>query len=311
MNKYKKIFYILSFVVLTFINTGYISAQGNNQPSHDIAANDQTTIFYYVKTKDNTKFTGKIVYHNRSESEIIFQLYDGYEVTVLTSNIRSMRRVKPNDVKNGEYLFRDVSGGRYLVTPNGIGLEKGDFQYRTTNLLYHSLNYGITNYLSVHAGGELYTSISLQQPAYNLGVNLHFPITPTLHFGTNVSFANVYGDYQNMANGYAYVTAGNSNHNFSIGYGYGYPTLRNDFQEAKHFVPLNMKFRLGKNIALITENWLVPDLNNGLSDSYYSYGVRMLWEGFSLDLAFVNNLAFSEEFVLGVPMINFVYAIKK
>jgi hypothetical protein len=311
MNKYKKIFYILSFAVLTFINTDHISAQGDNQPSHDIAANDQTTIFYYVKTKDNTKFTGKIVYHNRSESEIIFQLYDGYEVTVLTSNIRSMRRVKPNDVKNGEYLFRDISGGRYLVTPNGIGLKKGDFQYRTTNLLYHSLNYGITNYLSVHAGGELYTSISLQQPAYNLGVNLHFPITSTLHFGTNVSFANVYGDYQNMANGYAYVTAGNSNHNFSIGYGYGYPTLSNDFQEAKHFVPLNMKFRLGKNIALITENWLVPDLNNGLSDSYYSYGVRMIWEDFSLDLAFVNNLAFSEEFVLGIPMINFVYAIKK
>ncbi|MGB0862889.1 MAG: hypothetical protein ACPG19_08955 [Saprospiraceae bacterium] len=311
MNKYK-LLPILFIFLFAFINTSSINAQNNNEPAHDVASNDQTARYYYVKTKDNTKFTGKIVYHNRAESEIIFQLYDGgYEVTVLTSNILSMRRVKSNDVRNGEYLFPDISGGRYLVTPNGIGLKKGDFQYRTSNLLYHSLSYGVTNYLSVHAGGELYTSISLQQPAYNLGVNLHFPITSTLHFGTNLSFANVYGDYQNMANAYAYITAGNRNHNFSIGYGYGYPTLMNDFQKAKQFIPLSMKFRMGKNLALITENWLVPDLNSGISESYYSYGVRMLWEGFSLDLAFVNNIAFIDEFILGIPMINFVYAIKK
>ena len=302
----------LSLLLIFMVNSFSLQAQNQpKNPQYDLVSNEKVKRYYYVKTKDNTTFTGRVIHRNRQESEIVFELYDHYQVTVLQSNIKSMRRVKANEVQNGEYLFPDVSGGRYLIMPNAIGMKKGEFQYKTSNLLYHSLHYGVTENVSFHAGGELYTAITLQQPAYHAGINVHLPITQTLHFGTHLSFANIYGDYKNIANGYSYLTGGNRNMNFSLGYGYGYPTTAGDLSKAISYIPISMKVRMTKNFALITENWLFLNSENGFMDSSFSYGVRMLWDGYALDMAFINNEAFSGQFLLGLPMINFVYSIKK
>lgn len=295
-------------VVCLLVSSSVAYAQPDNA-QHDVVAD--VSNYYYVKTKDNTRFTGKIVYRNRMEKEITFSIYDNYEVIVLQSNIRSMRRVKSHAVVDGDYLFPDITEGRNLVSPNGFGMRQGKLMYRTSNLLYHSLHYGLTDNIAVHAGAELYSALALGDPAYHAGISYNYPISERVRLGANVSFANIYDNYKNLANGFAYATFGDGSTSISLGYGYGHPIISSENNQPTQFIPLNFKARLNRHLSLISENWLLLNTENSVVEPVFSYGVRMTWERFALDLALVNNQTLNNRFVIGLPLVNFSYEIIK
>lgn len=295
---------------LIFFNSTANGQSISSQPQYDLIEVQKKTRYYYVKTKDNTFFTGTIIRRNEAEREITFQIYDNYEVVVLIKNIQSMRMIDRKLVKNGEYLFLDPSNSRYFILPTGSGMKQGQFQYKTTNLVYHSFHYGLTDRVSLHAGGELYTTMNLGKPAYHLGINLSYPINSRVKAGALLSYSNIYGDYKNLATGIGYLTFGDDYTNISTGLGYGYPTVSRDFQQALSFIPLNLKVRLNRSIALISENWLFLDTNNGFITPAFSYGARFIWEKYALDIALVNNKDIAKNYTFGFPMLNFSCNLK-
>lgn len=266
--------------------------------------------YYYVKTKDKTKFTATLIDRNRIESEMTFQVYNYYDVVVLKSNIRSMRRVNSENIRRGDYLIYSLNQSRYFTMPTGFGMKGGTLHYKTTNLLYHSFHAGITNHISLHFGTELYTSLVLKEPAYHAGITLNYPVHKLVRVGANVSFSNIYGDYKKLGTGYGFVSIGNSNINISSGYGYGYPVLTNEFDRATSFIPVSGKVRIGKHVALVSENWLIVNPEQNIPDMTFSYGVRLIFEKMSIDLALVNNPQFREYLPTGLPMVNFTYNIQ-
>jgi hypothetical protein len=270
---------------------------------------DDSPIYYYVKTKDKTTFTGILLNINKDESEMIFQVYNCYNFTVSKSNIKSMHRVDSEDVRRGDYLVRSPNQSRYFTMPTGFGMKGGALQYKTTNLLYHSFHAGITNNISLHFGTELYTSLVLKEPAYHGGITFNYPVHKLIQVGANISFSNVYGDYKKLGTGYGFVTLGNANMNISGGYGYGYPVLTNEFDRATSFIPVSAKVRIGKHLALVSENWLILNPSDNLPEMTFSYGARLIFEKISIDLALVNNPQFREYLPTGLPMVNFTYNI--
>ncbi len=283
-----------------------VEGQGTSSNSeYDLIEIQKKSRYYYVKTKDNTFFTGTILRRNDAEREITFQINEGYEVVVLINNIESLRMIDRRLIKNGKYLSPDPNRSRYLILPTGIGMQKGQFQYKTTNLVYHSLHYGLTNNISLHAGGELYTTMNLGEPAYHFGANLNYPINSRLRVGSLMSYTNIYGDYKNLATGIGYITFGDSYTNISTGFGYGYPTVSGDFQKASSFIPLNIKIRFNRSVALISENWLFLDGNSDFIAPAFSYGARFIWDKYALDIALVNNKEIAKNYTFGFPMLNF------
>jgi hypothetical protein len=74
---------------------------------------------------------------------------------------------------------------------------------------------------------------------------------------------------------------------------------------------LSGMIRASKRIAFVSENWVVPKLDDNTTDSYsyygiYSYGIRFLGEKTSIDLAFLNNPDIAKELIIGFPWLDFV-----
>ena len=63
---------------------------------------------------------------------------------------------------------------------------------------------------------------------------------------------------------------------------------------------LGGELRVGRRISLVTENWMVPELEGAM----ISYGIRFFGESLSADLGLVN---LSSEMVFpGIPYVDFV-----
>jgi hypothetical protein len=61
--------------------------------------------------------------------------------------------------------------------------------------------------------------------------------------------------------------------------------------------------RISKRMSLITENWILPlDIYKPI----FSYGIRFTGEQMSADFALINNGDFAEDFILGIPYVDFV-----
>ena len=82
-----------------------------------------------------------------------------------------------------------------------------------------------------------------------------------------------------------------------IGYGMVDSKLAN-----KPLIVLGGEKRLTRRIAFVTENWIIPGVDNAL----ISYGVRFLTEKFTTDFAFLNTTGENAIFP-GIPYIDFVY----
>ena len=87
----------------------------------------------------------------------------------------------------------------------------------------------------------------------------------------------------------------------SVTFGFGYGMVDTDFAD-KPMIVLGGEQRLSRRIAFVTENWILP----GLENVVISYGLRFFWEKLTVDPAFL-KIAGSDAIVPGIPYLDFVY----
>lgn len=97
--------------------------------------------------------------------------------------------------------------------------------------------------------------------------------------------------------GGALATYGSLNHNVTAGVGYA---LAEGELSNNAVFNLSGMTRIGKRIALVSENWIFPET------AIFSYGVRFFGEKISVDLAFINNSEIAEGIAIGIPYVDFV-----
>ncbi len=289
--------FVISLMVLTVVNTAYSSAPEDIMQQLKLPDAGNTQI---ITLKDGSSLVGQITHVG--ESEIKFSTELG-EVTIEIDKITEIKEVPVSSFREGKYWFPDPNRTRLYFAPTARMLSAGEGYFSDYYLFFPGVAVGITDNITIGGGVSLF-------PFLEFGEQL-FYFTPKvgLSAGKQVSLAagalvvripdDDWDDPVFVGILYGVGTVGSEDNSLSIGIGYGFA---GDELADKPAVMIGGSSRVARRIALVTESWIIP----GVDEPLISYGVRFFGEGVSVDLAFVNILGEHAMFP-GIPYMTFVW----
>jgi len=261
-----------------------------------------------ITTIDKSKNVGRII--NIGENEIIFKTEFG-TIVIPISKIKDIKEVPRTCIKDGVYWFPNPNATRLYFAPTGRMLKKGEGYFADYYIFFPSIAYGITNNITIGGGMSLI-------PGADPGKQI-FYFTPKIGLKAAEKFNIAAGaliikvpNFNNNNNDddddddnspilgilYGVGTVGSTDGSFTFGLGYGFV---DDELAEKPMIVLGCEKRLSRRLAFVSENWIMPGVDNPL----ISYGIRFFSEKMSVDLALVNIL--SDDIIFpGFPYIDFV-----
>lgn len=245
---------------------------------------------YRIEMTEGKVVVGTLVSEN--DEQIVLKTRELGEVILKRTNVKSMAKVDPARIQNGEYWFPNPQSTRYFFGPNAIGIRGGEGYYQNTWVLFNNVNYGVSNNFSIGAG---------MVPTFLFGANaLPFWVLPkasistpqkNLHFAGGAVLGGVIGE-ESASIGLLYgnTTVGSRDHNVTLGVGYGYAD-----GEIADTPAINVSgmTRISKTTYLITENYFFPAFDG----SVVSVGFRWAPKGFALDAALFRPLEETGDFI--------------
>ena len=253
-----------------------------------------------LKLSDGTSMMGEVISED-SESITIKSATLG-EMTIKKSDIKEMTEIKSSQIKKGKYWFANPNSTRYLFGPTGRNLKKGQGYYQNVLITTNMAHYGITDWFSIGGGFEG-VSLVIGEPVFFIMPKFGFEITEMFSVGAGYVYANAAaafeeeGGFKGIGLAYGAITYGNDDYHATIGLGWGQAggELTNN-----PFITFSGFTRVSRRIGLVTENWMIP------TDQYYwifTYGIKLLGEKSSFDIAFINSRDIAEEVaVVGLPI---------
>lgn len=289
--------FAISLILFTVANTAYSSGPEDIMQQLKIPDEGNTQI---ITLKDGSSLVGQITHVG--ESEIKFSTELG-EMTIAIDKITGFKEVPVSSFREGRYWFPDPNRTRLYFAPTARMLSAGEGYFSDYYLFFPGVAVGITDNITIGGGVSLF-------PFLEFGEQL-FYFTPKvgLSAGKQVSLAagalilripdDDWDDPSFVGILYGVGTVGSEDNSLSIGIGYGFA---GDELADKPAVMIGGSSRVARRMALVTENWIIP----GVDEPLISYGVRFFGEGISVDLAFVNTLGEHAMFP-GIPYMTFVW----
>ena len=196
---------------------------------------------------DNSVYRGRLL--EVSDHEFIMEL-----------ELAGMIRFKRSEIQELELLFEEKldapnpNGTRYFFGPSAIPLGKGNGYYQNVYLLMNSVNYGISNHVSI-GGGVVIPLLFFITPKVSFEVRKNFYLGAGFIAGTTViPNAIISGGIP-----YAIATVGNSETNVTLGVGYGIVWDDGDYLDTDYpIITVSGMRRLSNRIQLVSETWVVP-----------------------------------------------------
>ena len=268
------------------------------------SAQASAPISHILRTRDGSLFVGRML---AEDAESVRFLTIGGVVVVRRADIVELREVAARAVRQGQYWAPDPNDTRLFFAPTGRMLAKGDGYFSDTYLLLLNFVGGVTPRFTMGGG---FSIIPSDNPQNNI-----IYITPKLGLlqseraniaiGVLAGFAG-FEDFsdddweRNFGILYGVGTFGVPEASMTVGAGWGY--TGNGISD-KPVLMIGGASRSGRRFSLVTENYIFP--SSGDMNGLVSYGVRLLGEKLSVDLAFFNLIGTGSTFLFpGIPYIN-------
>lgn len=292
--------------LITLALFGSVGAHAQKVPITDLEVDSAAVLQFDLL--DGARLVGE-VHAIEADTVLIHTRYAG-DVRVGKSRIERVVRLSDTPSPTGQYWFPNPHGTRYLFSSSAIPLRRGEGYYQNTYLLLNSVSVGVTNNISVGGGIELMSLFLTESPGpiFFLTAKGGAKVARDLHVGGGALYASIPDEFtdgnseQRVGVGFLFTQAtyGSEDHQVtgSVGWGYG----NGDIME-RPVLTISGLTRVGRKVALLSENWFVPD--NGGYYPVYSYGVRFMGESIAVDLAFLNNGDIVQGLVIGIPWIDF------
>ena len=288
------IFYLLLFVVNHPIN-----AQERSNIKNELKIPDSTHV-QILTTMDGSRNIGRII--EIGDDEIRFETEVGI-LSVSISKIKEIKEVSSTKIKDGKHWFENPNTTRLYFMPTAYTLKKGEGYFADYLLFFPMVAYGITNRLTIGGGFSILptTEIGNQICYFMPKVGLVSSEKISVAAGALLIKMPDFDDDDSPLVGvlYGVSTIGKPDANFTFGAGFGF--VDSDFAD-KPMVTLGGEKRVSRRVSLVTENWIFP----GVDQPLISYGIRLMGEKLSVDLALFNTVG-EDMLFPGFPYIDFVF----
>lgn len=203
--------------------------------------------------------------------------------------------IRIQEEATGERGLYNPNSTRYLFAPSAIPLGKREGYYQNIWLGFNSINYGLTDNISVTAGTEAATLIygALAGGVINGFVNVKASgkVAEKVHVGGGILAGGIVALREKMgiggSLGYGIVTFGSSTSNMSFSAAMG--RFEGEWTKNPVFV-LSGMHQINKKIGLVTENWIIrsrPNYGYRTTSITMSGAIRLISNNISIDLGLV------------------------
>lgn len=268
-------------------------------------AQEQTsTSLWQVETKDGNIYYGKII--SQSQEVMRLETENLGIISIAVDNIRAVREVNAEEIKDGEVWPVNAQATRYFFAPNAYGLRQGEAYYQNVWILFNQISVGVTDHFSIGLGTvPLFMFGGASTPVW-ITPKFSVPIKKDkVNLGGGALIGTVLGESSSFGLAYGVVTFGDRNGNLNLGLGYGFAD--GDWADTP-LVNIGGMLRLSKKGYLVSENYFVT--TDGATFGIISLGGRTVWNRFSLDYGGFIPLGETETFFV-IPWLGFVVPLGK
>lgn len=260
-----------------------------------VAGPEETQILVLT---NGSELVGRIV--EVGEDQVRF-LSGSLEVTVPIADIRTVREASGS---TAPAWFPNPNRTRLLFAPTARPLPRGSGYFASHLLFFPSLTFGVTDSLTVGGGVSLFPGTPLDEQLAFVTPKFGWRVGERGHVAAGALLVAIPGDSDDPDSPdragiiYSVGTWGDPDASVTAGFGYGYT---DDGLADRPMVVLGGERRLSRRIAIVTENWMFP----GLEEPLVSAGVRFLGERMSVDFAIVHALGEEDAWL---PLLSFVFS---
>ena len=190
-----------------------------------------------------------------------------------------------------EYWYPNANTTRLFFAPTGRTLPRGEGYFADHYVVLGSVAVGVTDRVTMGGGSFLVPNSGLWFVTPKVGI--------VRRENVNVAVGVLLGGVRRETGGIGFVssTFGGEDNNVTIAIGNAFA---GDKLANSQVYMVGGETRVSRRLTLVTENYLIP----GLTKPLISYGVRILGEKMSVDLALIN---YTGELVFpGYPYVDFV-----
>jgi hypothetical protein len=248
-----------------------------------------------IKTTDGSTFIGRIT--EIKEYAVMFESDIG-EIEIATLKIKEITEIPAAYIKEGAYWFPNPNDTRLFFAPTARNLKAGSGYFADYMLFFPMVAVGVTDNITIAGGMSLIPFIPVPDQLFYFTPKVGFEVND-ISLATGILMAGLPGEDEPMVGIlYGVGTLGNADNNITGGFGYGFVDW--DFAD-KPFLMLGGQYRMAKRVSLVSENWLLP----GLEEPLISGGLRFFGETLSVDLALVMPVGAGGDWPV-IPYIDFV-----
>lgn len=234
------------------------------------------------------------------------------DLTILRSNIKSLRYLPEVAGGQRDILFGNPHPTRYFFGPSAIPLRKGERYYQNAYILANSVQYGISDHFSM-GGGAVIPFAFFITPKWG------YQVAPKWHLGYGMLAATSFiKDFNfGLAVAYGSATYGTREHNVTLNGGWGAvkqqdPNSSYAWRGARRpMFTISGMTRISNRVMLVTENWLFSLREYDFQTETYSMknrgvltgGFRFMGEKNSFDFGVL--IPAGEAFA--IPYIDYVF----
>ena len=290
---------------LTIIFSGAMASQNADSTVQKIV--DQSIMT--LNMNDGSDLTGRIVSEN--DSMYVVDLTTGFQANIPKSSVLQVSEFQGRMV-GGKIYDPDPNRSRYLWSVSAFPVGKEEAYCSDFCLVFPSYNFGISDQISAQIGAMYFPGLSLKNMPFYAGAKMSLPTVGPFTTAGGIQYFTIPGlfdDNDRFGMGFLFTTGtmGDQFDHLSVSLGWGFVEFDGETEIMdRPIIILAGNKRISSSIALVTENWIIPDSDVGQIP--ISLAVRFISKRIAVDIGGIIALSMLDDgFVLPFPVINFAY----
>lgn len=243
----------VAFVAVLALGAGNARAQNAGEAEGGATEGAQEPVLERFELRDGQRFVGTV---ESEGSTIVVRTPGGARIEFLAAELETREPLSAR-VRGGKLYVSDPNASRYLYGPSAFMLKQGQGYFAQKELLFSSIAYGVTDWLTLQTGGVI--PAWFVEDGFNLigALKLGTSITDFVHVAAGVQSFFLPTEEAAAGLAFASLTLGVRDGNVTVSGGLPFSYRDGSRITGDALLTLSASMRISPSMALVTENWLI------------------------------------------------------